>query len=203
MIVIATSTKGSRIEEPKSGFMGTSEIAPHVLTAARRGDRGAFVDLLHFYDRRLRHVAWQTLRDPQAMDDVLQEVALRAFRGLPSFREESGVGTWLCRIAYTTCLDHLRRRAHEMPPAPEDPGVEPAGGDPADDYLARRTFDEAFAALSDEQRIAVLLVDREGLDYRSAADILGISSGTLGSRLFNARATLRAALAPDTKETIS
>jgi len=202
MNALATAdSKGSTIPEPKSGGMTVSEIAPAVLAAARRGDHGAFVDVLRFYDRRLRHIAWQTVRDRQAMDDILQEVALRAFRGIPGFRGEAGAGTWLCRITYTTCLDHLRRQSHQPPVAIGDPDLEARGADSAEEFLARTTFDEAFAALSDEQRLAVLLVDREGLDYRSAAEILDVSPGTLASRLFTARTTLRAALFPDGKET--
>ena len=201
MQAIATSgSKGSAATEPKSEGMTSSEVAPAVLAAARRGDHGAFIDVLRFYDRRLRHIAWQTVRDRQAMDDILQEVALRAFRGLPAFRGDAGAGTWLCRIAHTTCIDHLRRQAHQSPVAVHDVDREPCSADSAEEFVARVTFDEAFAALSLEQRLAVLLVDREGLDYRSAAEILGVSPGTLASRLFNARATLRAALFPDGKE---
>ena len=184
----------------KPAGMTTSEVAPTLLAGARRGDRGAFVDVLRFYDRRLRHIAWQMVGDRQAMDDILQEVALRAFRGMPAFRGDAGAGTWLCRIAYTTCLDHLRRQAHQPPVADDDPMSEPQSADTTEEFLARSVFDEAFAALSAEHRLAVLLVDREGLDYRSAAEVLGVSPGTLASRLFNARTALRAALLPDGKE---
>jgi RNA polymerase sigma-70 factor (ECF subfamily) len=134
------------------------------------------------------------------MDDILQEVALRAFRGLPAFRGDAGAGTWLCRIAYTTCLDHLRRQARQPPVAVEDLDREPRGADSSEEFVARATLSEAFEALSAEQRLAVLLVDREGLDYRSAAGILGVAPGTLASRLFNARTTLRAALLTDGEE---
>ena len=184
----------------KPAGMTTSEVAPTLFAGARRGDRGAFVDVLRFYDRRLRHIAWQMVGDRQAMDDILQEVALRAFRGMPAFRGDAGAGTWLCRIAYTTCLDHLRRQAHQPPVADDDPMSEPQSADTTEEFLARSVFDEAFAALSAEHRLAVLLVDREGLDYRSAAEVLGVSPGTLASRLFNARTALRAALLPDGKE---
>jgi len=53
-------------------------------------------------------IADRVLRDRQLMDDVLQEVAIRALRGLPSYRGDAPLGAWLCRIATTTCLDHLR-----------------------------------------------------------------------------------------------
>jgi RNA polymerase sigma-70 factor (ECF subfamily) len=195
-----SGSRGSTAAEQKPRGIATSEVEPALLAAARRGDHGAFVDVLRFYDRRLRHVAWQMVRDRQAMDDILQEVALRAFRGLPAFRGDAGAGTWLCRIAYTTCLDHLRRQAHQPPVTADDQVRERPEADCTEEFLARITLDEAFAALSAEQRLAVLLVDREGLDYRSAAQILGVVPGTLASRLFNARTTLRAAILTDGEE---
>jgi len=194
--MIATATlpaKGSPLRGTNARPVDASEVDPAVLAAARRGDRAAFVEMLRFYERRIRHVAWQVLGDQQAMEDVLQEAALRAFRGLPSFRGDSGAGTWLCRIAYTASVDHIRRRPREV--AVEDDRLgEATGDDPGDTIVARMTLDQAFAGLSEEQRIALLLVDREGLDYAAAAEVVGIAPGTLASRLFRARQILRAAL---------
>lgn len=200
MLAAATSAaKGSARSGTKSTGVDPSEVEPTVLAAARHGDRDAFVELLRFYDRRMRHVAWQVLSDHQAMEDALQEAALRAFRGLPSFRGDSGAGTWLCRIAYTTSIDQVRRGPREQPAGAEAAG-EHRSPDPADEVVARLTLDEAFAALPAAQRIALLLVDREGLDYAAAAEVIGVAPGTLASRLFRARAQLRAALESDTPE---
>jgi RNA polymerase sigma-70 factor, ECF subfamily len=200
MVTAATPTaKGSAVSGTKSTGVDPSEVEPAVLAAARRGDRDAFVALLRFYDRRIRHVAWQVLGDHQAMEDALQEAALRAFRGLPSFRGDSGVGTWLCRIAYTTSIDQVRRGPRERP-AGAEAGDERRSPDPADEVVAQLTLDQAFATLPAAQRIALLLVDREGLDYAVAAEVIGVAPGTLASRLFRARAQLRAALESDTPE---
>ena len=88
---------------------GSGEIDPAVLAAAQRGDREAFVGVLRHYESRLRVIAFHHLQDQQLMEDVLQEVAIRAYRALPAFRWESSVGTWLCRLAYDTCVDVRRR----------------------------------------------------------------------------------------------
>jgi RNA polymerase sigma-70 factor (ECF subfamily) len=115
MIAIATvPAEGSALHDANASRVEPNEVDPAVLAAARRGSRDAFVELFRFYDRRLRHVAWQVLGDRQQMEEVLQEAALRAFRGLPSFRAESGAGTWLCRGAYSTCVDHVRRRPRDV-----------------------------------------------------------------------------------------
>lgn len=200
--MIATATersKGSIVTGTKTPSMESNEVNPLILAAARRGDHVAFVQLFRFYDRRVRHVVWQVLGDRREMEDVLQEIGLRAFRGLPSFRGESGAGTWLCRIAYTSAIDQLRQRSRET--ALDDEELpESADLDLADATIARMTLDEAFAALSPDQRIALLLVDREGLDYGDAAEILGVAPGTVASRLSRARAAVRAALQYDTSE---
>jgi len=200
MIAVATHpAEGSPFPRTNPSPVEANEVDPAVLGAARGGDRAAFVKLFRFYDRRMRHVAWQVLGDRQAMEDVLQEAALRAFRGLTSFRGDSGAGTWLCRIAYTTAVDHVRRRPRETPvDAHELP--ERALPDPSEAVVALMAFDQAFAALSDEQRVALLLIDREGLGYAAAAEVLGVAPGTIASRLFRARALLRAALEHDDQE---
>jgi RNA polymerase sigma-70 factor (ECF subfamily) len=81
-------------------------------------------------------------------------------------------------------------RLHPLSPddLPDSPDPAP---DPADAVATREALAEAFAALPQQQRLAVLLVDREGYDYTTTATILGIPMGTLASRLNAARATLR------------
>ena len=174
----------------------TDEVDPGVLAAAQQGDDEAFVGIMRHYDRRLRIVAFHVLHDRQLMDDVLQDVTLRVYRSLPRFRGESSLGTWLCRITYRACCDAMTRagRLHSVPPEelPDPPDPAP---DPADALATRTALAEAFAVLPPEQRLAVLLVDREGYDYTTTATILGVPMGTLASRLNAARATLRRTLA--------
>ncbi len=173
----------------------TEEVDPGVLAAAQHGDDGAFVDIMRHYDRRLRIVAFHVLNDRQLMDDVLQEVTLRVYRSLARFRGESSLGTWLCRITYRACCDAITR-ADRLRPVPPDELPDPPdpAPDPADALATRTALTEAFAVLPPEQRLAVLLVDREGYDYTTTAAILGVPMGTLASRLNTARATLRRCL---------
>lgn len=177
------------------GDESRNEVGPAVVAAARRGDARAFETILRHYDRRLRVIADRVLGDRQLMDDALQEVALKALRGLPSYRGDAPLGAWLCRIATTTCLDHLRRMRPEDPTAPDDlPEPAIAGPDPADGLDARERLAAALAALPADQRAAVLLIDQFGYDYRTAAEALGVPVGTVASRVASARARLRAVL---------
>ena len=173
----------------------TAEVDPGVLAAAQHGDATAFVDLMQHYDRRLRIVAFHTLGDRQLMDDVLQEVAIRVYRSLARFRGDSSLGTWLCRITYRACCDAGGRAGRTRSvPLDDVPELPDPASDPAESLATREALAQAFAVLPPQQRLAVLLVDREGYDYATTATILGVPMGTLASRLNAARATLRCRL---------
>jgi RNA polymerase sigma-70 factor (ECF subfamily) len=170
------------------------EIAPDVLRRAKAGDARAFTEVVRHYDDRLRALAHRLLGDRAAMDDALQEAYVKAFRALPGFREDAGLGTWLYSITYRACVD-LHRRESRHRPAPQDrPGGAGTSADPATTAATRTDLIRALAALPVDQRAAVLLVDAEGLDYDAAAAVLGVAPGTIASRLSRARAALRAAL---------
>jgi RNA polymerase sigma-70 factor (ECF subfamily) len=167
----------------------------------RAGDRDAFTALVRRHDERLRRLAAGLLAgDRHRMDDAMQEAYLRAYRALPGFRLEADLGTWLYRIVYNACIDELRRsrrrpepvdvadQAWDRPSGRSGPDAEVGAAD-----LAHR----ALAALPEDQRVAVVLVDGEGFDNLTAARILGIPPGTLGSRLSRARATLRHLIAEE------
>jgi RNA polymerase sigma-70 factor, ECF subfamily len=173
-----------------------AETHPAVLAAARRGDAQAFAEILRQHDRRLRLLAFRLLGDQGRVEDALQDAALRAYRALPRFDGRSALATWLYRIVYTTCMDHLRRSAAEPEPlAPlADDCVDP-DSDPLDRLVAWESLAAALQALSPEQRVALLLIDQEGYDYRSAAEIIGVPAGTVSSRVSAARATVRRLLA--------
>jgi RNA polymerase sigma-70 factor (ECF subfamily) len=175
----------------------TGDIDALVVGRARQGDRAAFAGIVRHYDARLRALAYRLVRDRDRMDDVLQEVYVKAYRGLPRFKGDSALGTWLYRITYNACLDDLRRRpaVAAVPYEPDaaaavvDPGI-----GPADVAALRHDLAVALDRLPPDQRAAVMLVDAYGLDYADAAGVLGVRVGTVASRLSRARAALRDAL---------
>jgi RNA polymerase sigma-70 factor (ECF subfamily) len=186
--------EGREVEPDDAMLDEPREIDGRVLAEARHGDHAAFTAIVHHYEHRLRVLAYHILQDPQLMDDALQEVFLEAYKALPGFRGDAALGTWLHRITCNVCLQQLRRSARRPvigdPPVAEDP---PAP-DEAMALIDKRTIAAALADLPAEQRILVLLVDRDGYDYRSAGELLGIPRGTVASRLAAARGALRASL---------
>lgn len=162
---------------------------------ARDGNVDAFCSLIGRHDRALRRLAYRLLRDRDAMDDALQESYMKAFRALPRFSGGSSFKSWLYRIVYNTCLDELRRY-RKMGVVPiESASHRPDGrADPGDTATENIDLAAALASLTPETRAAVLLVFVDGMDYHSATQVLGVSRGTLASRLHRGRAQLRRAL---------
>ena len=171
------------------------EIDARIVDRASHGDRAAFSAIVRHYEHPLRVLAYQILQDPQAMDDALQDVFASAYAALPGFRGDAALGTWLHRITCNVCLQSLRT-ASRRPAIADDPlddGDLPAREETAA-VIDKAAIAEALAALPAEQRILVLLVDRDGYDYRTAAELVGIPRGTVASRLAGGRAALRARL---------
>jgi RNA polymerase sigma-70 factor (ECF subfamily) len=154
------------------------------------GDEVAFVEIVRRYDSGLRRLAFRLLGDRDAMDDALQEAYLKAFASLPRFRGHASLRTWLYRVVYNTCLDHIKRQRRQLAVQ----YLDAVTADPSEQANLRLTLADALAALAPEERAAVLLVDAEGLSYDEAAAVTGVPSGTIGSRLSRARAALRRAL---------
>jgi RNA polymerase sigma-70 factor, ECF subfamily len=177
------------------------EVDGAVLRRAQRGDHGAFHEIVDHYEGRLRVLAYQLLRDADQMNDVLQDTFVKAWGGLPEFRGDAALGTWLYRICYRICLDQLRRR--QTQPVAEELPDELA--DPADDVgglALREQVSAALGRLPAEQRAVLLLVDREGYNYGSVAEALEVPVGTVASRLSLARAAMRRMLGPELRKEV-
>ncbi len=173
-----------------SGHDDRQPVPPSVVEAARAGDPDAFMAIYDAYVTRLRGLAFRTLGDPDLLDDAIQEVAVKAFVGLPHFRGECAVGTWLFQITYRTCLNLQRGRGRVVPLPDVELLADDASVDPAESVLLHIELAAALASLTAAQRAVVFLVLEEGLDHHTAATVLGVPPGTIASRLSAARAAL-------------
>jgi RNA polymerase sigma factor (sigma-70 family) len=179
--------------------MNTSDIDESVLLSrAKQGDSSAFLLLVKPHHESLRPLVHRVANDPASLDDIMQEVYVKAYKGLAKFDGRSSLKTWLFRIAYNAAVDARRRTTDVATLVDNVPDASARSTEANIDH--RHDLSRALGKLSAESRAAVLLVDAEGFDYETAASILRIPRGTLASRLNAARATLRAALGDYTKE---
>ena len=172
--------------------------------AARAGDAGAFEVLVVRYQVRIVSFAAAIVHDAGAAEDVAQEAFIRAWKGLPNFRGDSAFKTWLYRIASNAARTYLERHGRQARVGSEslDDEEAPLRADevpsPATDVettlTARELIDRALAQLPEDWRLAVVLRDVEGLDYKEIAQITGAPMGTVESRIFRARRQLRSLL---------
>jgi RNA polymerase sigma-70 factor (ECF subfamily) len=163
-------------------------------------DDGAWEELVKTHTRRVYSLCYRfTSRDSEAQD-LTQEVFLRVFRTLKTFRSgEGSFVVWLARVTRNLLIDHYRRsRLERATDSIEDqlPTLEArnATGVRADGLLADREASEllqaALAKLSPELRETVILRDLEELEYREIALVLKVPEGTVKSRLNRGRAEL-------------
>jgi RNA polymerase sigma-70 factor, ECF subfamily len=178
---------------------GMKRSDAELLDAMRAGDRGALEELLARYERNVYRFGLRMCGDEEAAREVLQETLLAAFRGLPAFRGEAALSTWLYQIARSFCIKE-RRGAPRTEPLDEKMAERLAGGSPAPDLSTHArevgaALAAAIAALPPDHREALVLRDVEGLSAEEAASVVGVEVGALKSRLHRARAQLRTELA--------
>jgi RNA polymerase sigma-70 factor, ECF subfamily len=174
------------------------------LARVAAGNADAFAALVESHQERLLRLCERLLGDAEEARDAAQEVFLKAYRKAGEVRPQGQVYTWLYRIAVNHCLNRLRRRKlvrflHWEDPEDRDvPAFDPPDGatDPATALEARRRWQatrRAIGQLPENQRAVLVLVRFEGLSYKQAAEVLGITEGAVESRLFRAMRRLEAA----------
>ena len=184
------------------GLLGQGESRPDdaaLIASVKRGDPGSREALYHRYKRRVYGLALRIVGASDA-EEVAQEAFIRIFRGLPKFRGDAALSTWIYRLAVNAALSHRTRRAGSRLPLEDNPnegGVETQVAPEATsgDAVLRARLERALAELPAGYRTVVVLHDVEGLEHEEIAAILNCHVGTSKSQLHKARARLRAILA--------
>jgi RNA polymerase sigma-70 factor (ECF subfamily) len=180
-----------------------------LIRAAQRGDQDAFERLVRAYDQSVLRLAVNLLRSPDEARDVYQEVFLKVFRNLHTFRFDCSFHTWIYRIATNVCLDHLRRRkvrkeestVVETAEGPVDQVTRLAEEGPTGNperQLWNRELSQgittALESLTPRERTVFELRHYEGLRLRAIGEILGTSEEAAKNCLFRATQKMRASL---------
>jgi RNA polymerase sigma factor (sigma-70 family) len=155
-------------------------------------DHHSFRILYRRHQARVRQIIYQ-LCDPTSLDDLVQEVFLRAWKGLPKFRQNSQFSTWLYRIAWNVSADRRQTLAQERSRLQTiSESIATQHNDPDLIHLHYQDLvRKGLRLLSEDHRSVLVLHDLEELPQQEVAEILEIPVGTVKSRLFHARSGLR------------
>ena len=163
---------------------------------AQQGNAAAFESLVREHQTRLYHTCLRMLANPDDARDMAQDILVKVWRSLPSFKGDSSFSTWLYRIAVNTCLDELRRRKKARQTSMEalaESGWEPSDPEAErllDRALNRELIHKALNELQEDFRAVIVLRDVDGLSYEEIAEVLECPVGTVRSRLNRARRLL-------------
>jgi RNA polymerase sigma-70 factor, ECF subfamily len=162
-------------------------------TSAAGGDTGAFEMLVRRHYAAVWRVAFLSVREEMAAEELTQDTFLRAYGALAGWRGDASLRTWLATICRRLCIDRARLKRLETVTAPDLEAV--AGSTSETDALADR-FDlrAALDRLPADDREAFLLVHHYGYSSFEAATLLGVPASTVRSRVGRARERLAAAL---------
>ncbi|MBP5245576.1 MAG: sigma-70 family RNA polymerase sigma factor [Clostridia bacterium] len=193
-------------EEKEKNNISETKTEDFVLAKdASNGDVNAFEKIVRKYEKYVCAVVYSVLRDREETFDASQEVFLKLYHSIGSFKGESSFSSWLYRIAKNCALDFARKKK-------ERPLSLTVRGDDDDDSKVLDVSDdseknnpekaliikerktllyEAISELSDEHREIIILRDINGYSYSEISDMLSLEEGTVKSRLFRARSALR------------
>ena len=206
----ASNAKQARIRE--------AEEDRGLIAKAQQGDRAAFRQLVERHQRRAFAIALSLVRDENDARELVQDAFLRVHKGLATFQGGSSFFTWLYRIITNLSIDLIRKPGRQLADIDEqrfesEDGQEAEfpllskvdGSDPVD--VVRRQeiagrLQAALDALPPYHRGVIVMREIEGLSYEEMASAMGVSKGTIMSRLFHARQKLQKALADCYEEQI-
>jgi RNA polymerase sigma-70 factor (ECF subfamily) len=173
----------------------------------KANEDAAYDELVRTYNASIFHVAYRMLGDTAEASDVVQEIFIKVFRNIGSFKGEAALKTWIFRIALSEILNRLRwwKSRHrsstvsldDSPANGHEYHVADSGPSPEEILESKEkemAIQEALGKLSSEHRSIIVLRDIEGFSYTEIADVLGISMGTVKSRLARGREDLKKSL---------
>ena len=203
-MALVPATTATRMTE---GALSDKEQDRLLVERARTGDTTAFDTLVLKFTPRLFATVYHLTSNREDTSDILQDVFARAYRSLTRFRGESGFHTWVHTIAVNTTLNFLKRRGRQRTTSLEemDSAIEQdkdyqelvATSDVLRETSLNELRDQLNAALQqlpETHRAVVVMFDIQGLPHAEIGRIMGLSEGTVRSRLFYAHRQLQALL---------
>jgi len=172
----------------------------------KANEDAAYDELVRTYNSSIFHVAYRMLGDSAEASDVVQEIFIKVFRNIGGFKGEAALKTWIFRIAFSEILNRLRwwKSRHRSStvslddqPNGQEYYVADSGPTPEEVLESKErelALQHALVRLSSDHRSIIVLRDIEGFSYTEIAEVLGVSIGTVKSRLARAREDLKKSL---------
>jgi len=179
-----------------------------IVKRVQAGDDAAFNLLVRKYQHKVANLVSRYVYDSGYIEDITQEVFIKAYRAIGGFRGDSAFYTWLYRIAINTAKNYLVAQSRRPPNTdvePQDAELTEAGRNlrdistPESNLLTQELADRvahSVRELPEELKIAITLRELEGLSYEEIAAVMDCPIGTVRSRIFRAREAIDQQLAP-------
>lgn len=187
----------------KTSLSSYAEKSDEVLiTLFQHGEKEVYRILVERYQERIRNLIYSIFHDTEMVDDLAQEIFIKAYEALPRFRLDSSFYTWLYRITVNKCRDEMRRRKirrflsfqtlvdEANKELTAKLSVQPEERD------AKEIVALGLQKLPEKFRSAIILKDIDGMSYEEIAEVMHCELGTVKSRLSRARTMLRKILEP-------
>ena len=160
-----------------------------LVARCQRGDDGAFAQLVDQYKHLVYAMIYRMMSDRGQVEDLAQDVFLKVHRGLPYFRGEARLSTWIYRIVANVCV---QARSGRRPMRSSSDVTEPASADGAfADLELRDRIEKAMEKLPENYRFLIAAHYLKGVQYEALAESLNIPLGTVKTHLFRAKRQLR------------
>lgn len=173
----------------------------------RNGDPAAFRQLVTEHQHRVINICYRFVHDRAEAEDLAQETFIEIHRSIARFRSQSGLATWIHRIAVSKSLDFVRRQSRQKRGGKlrtllrlDDAAIDiPASSAAEPDKMLeqrvrRRVLQQALAALPKNQHMAFVLSKYDGLSYQEIADTMGMSLSSVESLIHRAKRNLQKSL---------
>src|SRR5215813_14229241 len=194
-----------------SGHSALSAEEALFVMRLQANEDAAYDELVRTYSASIFPVAYRMMGDTAEASDIVQDIFLKVFRNIAGFKGEAALKTWIFKIAFSEILNRLRwwKRRHRFATSslddqPNGNGVRAAAHSVAsptptpEEVLQSKeeesAIQQALSRLSRDHRSIIVLRDIEGFSYTEIADVLGVSIGTVKSRLARARGDLKKSL---------
>lgn len=203
-----TVRKLSNPKEETSKLSKEQEL--ELVRRCQKGDNAAFAKLVENYQKRVFSVALSMVKNPEDAMDIAQDSFIKINRYIGNFKGTSSFYTWIYRIVVNMCIDHLRRSGKHMHTdfderidhAPNAAVAAPVFGDRQDANPSKNFGRKELAArirqavdeLPPYHRTVIIMREIEGMSYADMAKMMGVSKGTIMSRLHHARQKLQRSL---------